>query len=199
MRRFVIPWAAVGVGVSVLAAVLAVQHGRDPVAAVVSALVVLSSGPIGLAIRHRRDGRSRAAASGSVERAIVACTQAAVFRDLLIAIPAAALLQLLRPGQPPIMTSLMLMVFALADYGFRYDARLRACLQPGPGTNDLGAYRVAARMAAEDLARATGVSDRTVVAIENGRHEPGVVLARAIAIELGVPVARLFPGSMSGA
>ncbi|WP_254654534.1 helix-turn-helix transcriptional regulator [Clavibacter tessellarius] len=193
MPRIVIPWIAAAVGVSTIAVVLAVQHGRDPVAAVLPALVVLSSGPVGLVIRRRREMGSRSAAPGSVERAIASATQAAVFRDLLVGIPAAMLFQLVQPERPPITTFLLLLVAVLADHGLRNIARLRACGRPGTGTNDLAVHRAAAGLAPEDLALATGVSDRTIVAIENGRHEPGVDLALALARELGVRVEDLFP------
>lgn len=59
-------------------------------------------------------------------------------------------------------------------------------------TNRIKELRKAAGYRQEDLARALGVTRQTIIAIENDKYDPSLVLAMKLARFLGTTVEELF-------
>ena len=58
--------------------------------------------------------------------------------------------------------------------------------------NRISAFRKAAGLRQEDLARELGVTRQTINAIENNKYDPTLALAMRLARLLGQPVEELF-------
>ena len=58
--------------------------------------------------------------------------------------------------------------------------------------NQIRAFRKAAGLRQEDLARELGVTRQTINAIENNKYDPTLALAMRLARLLGQPVEELF-------
>jgi putative transcriptional regulator len=65
-------------------------------------------------------------------------------------------------------------------------------------TNHLRALRLGRGWSQADLADVLGVSRQTVNAIENGRYDPSLPLAFAIAKAFGLAIEAIFEGSGGG-
>lgn len=62
----------------------------------------------------------------------------------------------------------------------------------GPLDNRIRVFRAEHRMSQEDLAKAIGVSRKTISTIEVGRFVPSTVIALKIARYFNVPVEEIF-------
>ena len=61
----------------------------------------------------------------------------------------------------------------------------------------LRALRVGALLSQEDLAKAAGLSNRTISQLENDHRQPSQITLQRLARALGVPVAELLDGKAS--
>ncbi|MFT2752204.1 helix-turn-helix transcriptional regulator [Clavibacter sp. Sh2088] len=166
---------------------------RAPWGALASPLFVSSAGPLTFMIRRRREIATRSAAADGVERAIAARAAAAVFRDLLVILPAAVLVLVASPTTSPVLLAVTVFVAALVDEGFRRSSGRRATERGGGADCRLAEHRARLGLAEDELAARVGVGTRTIRAIEAGWHRPRVDLAVALAREVEAPVERLFP------
>ncbi|WXZ49290.1 hypothetical protein WDV94_10210 [Clavibacter tessellarius] len=117
MRRSILMWAVSAAVVT--AAVLAVttSEHQAPGGPLASALFVSSAGPLTFTIRRRREIATRSDAADGVERAVAARAAAAVFRDLLVILPAAVLVLVASPATSPVLLVVAVLVAALVDEG----------------------------------------------------------------------------------
>ena len=199
MRRIIVMGAAsAAVVTAVVLSVTASEH-REPWGALASALFVASAGPLTLVVRRRREIATRSDAADGVERAVAVRVAAAVFRDLLVILPAAVLVLVASPTTSPVLLTVAVVVAALVDAGIRRSSGHRATERGGGAECRLAAHRARLRLDEDELAARVGVSTRTIRAIEAGWHRPRVDLAVALAREVDAPVERLFPPPASPA
>jgi DNA-binding XRE family transcriptional regulator len=193
VRRCILMWAvSAAVVTAVVLSVTASEH-RAPWGALASALVVSSAGLVTYTVRRRREIATRSDAADGVERAVAARSAAAVFRDLLVILPAAVLVLVASPTTDPVLLTMAVLVAALVDEGIRRSSDRRATGRGGGADCRLAEHRASLRLEEDELAERVGVSTRTIRAIEAGRHRPRVDLAMALAREVEAPVERLFP------
>jgi DNA-binding XRE family transcriptional regulator len=193
VRRCILTWAvSAAVVTAVVLSVTASEH-RAPWGALASALVVSSAGRVTYTVRRRREIATRSDAADGVERAVAARSAAAVFRDLLVILPAAVLVLVASPTTDPVLLSMAVLVAALVDEGIRRSSDRRTTGRGGGADCRLAEHRARLRLDEDELAERVGVSTRTIRAIEAGRHRPRVDLAMALAREVEAPVERLFP------
>jgi DNA-binding XRE family transcriptional regulator len=193
VRRCILMWAvSAAVVTAVVLSVTASEH-RAPWGALASALVVSSAGLVTYTVRRRREIATRSDAADGVERAVAARSAAAVFRDLLVILPAAVLVLVASPTTDPVLLSMAVLVAALVDEGIRRSSDRRTTGRGRGADCRLAEHRARLRLEEDELAERVGVSTRTIRAIEAGRHRPRVDLAMALAREVEAPVERLFP------
>jgi DNA-binding XRE family transcriptional regulator len=193
VRRFILMWTASAVVVTAMVLSVTASQHRAPWGALASALFVSSAGPVMFLIRRRREIVTRSAAEDGVERAIAGRAAAAVFRDLLVILPAAVLVLVASPAASPVLLTVAVLVAALVDEGIRRSSGRRATERGGGADCRLADHRARLGLEEDELAARVGVSTRTIRAIEAGWHRPRVDLAVALAREVEAPVERLFP------
>jgi DNA-binding XRE family transcriptional regulator len=193
VRRCILMWAvSAAVVTAVVLSVTASEH-RAPWGALASALVVSSAGLVTYTVRRRREIATRSDAADGVERAVAARSAAAVFRDLLVILPAAVLVLVASPTTDAVLLTMAVLVAALVDEGIRRSSDRRSTGRGGGADCRLAEHRARLRLDEDELAERVGVSTRTIRTIEAGRHRPRVDLAMALAREVEAPVERLFP------
>lgn len=199
MRRSILMWAVSAAVVTAVVLAVTTSEHQAPGGPLASALFVSSTGPLTFTIRRRREIATRSGAADGVERAVAARAAAAVFRDLLVILPAAVLVLVASPATSPVLLVVAVLVAALVDEGVRRASGRQATERGGGAACRLAEHRARLRLDEDELAARVGVSTRTIRAIEAGWHRPRVDRAVALAREVDAPVERLFPPPVSPA
>jgi hypothetical protein len=101
------------------------QYGGDVARGVIVALVALAGPVTAMLLKARRSRTTRSDRPDSVETALAKDVQAVVFRDVLVALPAAFLVSLLLPSLPSAIMILVVLLIVLVDFWLRYSRELR--------------------------------------------------------------------------
>jgi hypothetical protein len=90
----------------------------------IGAIIIL--GPLlALALRRRRESRTRSQEPDSIERSLSTTAQSSAFRDVLVATAAVFLASVLCPSVPAAVMVLAVLVIAVVDFWVRYSAAQR--------------------------------------------------------------------------